>query len=229
MLKSIETSGNLAFAPGNAGNLVNVALIDLTQNTGTGATAPTVSLSAGTYTKLTVDAYGRATSGTSLSSGDVTTALTYTPYNSSNPSGYISASGLSSGYFPKWNGSALANGTIQDTGSEINFAIGRAFGVEGAAAFRNDLHAWGDVRFGTASTHGTLIIHNAASATIDGGAGFELRSTTKGIMVSRMTQAERLALNGYSSNAGLIVFQTDSAGAGIGYYGSLGSNAWTKL
>lgn len=47
---------------------------------------PTVDLASsivtpGTYTKVTVDTYGRTTTGTSLSSGDVTTALTYTPVN----------------------------------------------------------------------------------------------------------------------------------------------------
>jgi len=41
-------------------------------------------VSAGTYTKITVDSKGRATSGTSLSSSDVTTALGYTPWHSGN-------------------------------------------------------------------------------------------------------------------------------------------------
>lgn len=36
-------------------------------------------VTAGTYTKVTVDAYGRTTSGSSLASSDVTTALGYTP------------------------------------------------------------------------------------------------------------------------------------------------------
>lgn len=36
-------------------------------------------VTAGTYTKLTVDSKGRVTSGTALSSADVTSALTYTP------------------------------------------------------------------------------------------------------------------------------------------------------
>jgi hypothetical protein len=39
----------------------------------------TSGVAAGTYTKVTVDVYGRATTGTSLSSSDVTTALGYTP------------------------------------------------------------------------------------------------------------------------------------------------------
>jgi hypothetical protein len=62
-------------------------------------------VTAGTYTKVTVDAKGRATSGTSLNSSDVTGALGYTPYNSTNPSGYITSSALSS-YLP------LSGGTL---------------------------------------------------------------------------------------------------------------------
>jgi hypothetical protein len=77
---------------------------------GSGATAITVTLAnsgvtAGTYTKITTDAKGRVTSGTTLASSDlptytgtitssqVTTALGFTPYNSTNPSGYITSSG----------------------------------------------------------------------------------------------------------------------------------------
>lgn len=64
---------------------------------------------AGTYTKVTTDAKGRVTSGTTLSSADlptytgsltslqVTTALGFTPYNSTNPNGYITSSGSISG------------------------------------------------------------------------------------------------------------------------------------
>lgn len=41
----------------------------------------TSGVSASTYTKVTVDVYGRVTSATSISSSDVTSALTYTPVN----------------------------------------------------------------------------------------------------------------------------------------------------
>jgi len=93
--------------------------------TGSGTTAITVTLAnsgvtAGTYTKVTVDAKGRVTTGASLASGDlptytgtltssqVTTALGYTPYNSTNPNGYITSSSLSS-YLP------LSGGTVTGT------------------------------------------------------------------------------------------------------------------
>ena len=66
---------------------------------GSGATAISLTLAnsgvtAGTYTKLTVDAKGRATVGASLASADVTTALGYTPYNgSTNPNSYATLAG----------------------------------------------------------------------------------------------------------------------------------------
>ena len=81
---------------------------------GSGTTSISLTLAnsgvtAGTYTKTTVDAKGRVTSGTTLSSADlptytgtitssqVTTGLGFTPYNSTNPSGYITSSGSISG------------------------------------------------------------------------------------------------------------------------------------
>jgi phage-related tail fiber protein len=48
-------------------------------------------VTAGTYTKVTVNAQGQVTTGAALASSDITTALGFTPYNSTNPSGYISA------------------------------------------------------------------------------------------------------------------------------------------
>lgn len=67
----------------------------------------TSGVTAGTYTKITVDSYGRATSGASLSSSDVTTALGYTPYNSTNPNGYQTAANISSFF-----GSPSTSGTL---------------------------------------------------------------------------------------------------------------------
>jgi hypothetical protein len=54
--------------------------------TGSGTTSIALTLAnsgvtAGTYTKLTVDAKGRVTSGTTMSSSDITTSLGYTPVN----------------------------------------------------------------------------------------------------------------------------------------------------
>ncbi len=117
------TSGNvttaLGFTPYNATNPSgyisgNQAITVSGDASGSGATSIALTLansgvSAGTYTKVTVDAKGRVTTGASLASGDlptytgtitsgqVTTALGYTPYNATNPSGYITSSASISG------------------------------------------------------------------------------------------------------------------------------------
>lgn len=63
---------------------------------GSGTTGISLTLAsvgtAGTYTKVTVDSKGRVTLGAALASSDVTTALGFTPYNATNPSGYITSS-----------------------------------------------------------------------------------------------------------------------------------------
>lgn len=106
--------------------------------TGSGATAITVTLAnsgvtAGTYTKVTVDAKGRVTSGTTLASGDlptytgtltssqVTTALGYTPYNSTNPNGYITSSALSP-YLLLAGGSMTGNISFGSSGAGLTWA-----------------------------------------------------------------------------------------------------------
>jgi len=107
--KGLITSGsNTSYLTGNQTITVSG------DATGSGATSIALTLAnsgvtAGTYTKVTVDAKGRVTTGASLASADlptytgtltsaqVTNALTYTPYNSSNPSGYITSSGSITG------------------------------------------------------------------------------------------------------------------------------------
>ena len=55
-----------------------------------GATAlqPNTAITGATKCKITYDSKGLVTAGADLSSSDITTALGYTPYNSTNPSGY---------------------------------------------------------------------------------------------------------------------------------------------
>ncbi|MDE2441927.1 MAG: tail fiber domain-containing protein, partial [Betaproteobacteria bacterium] len=59
------------------------------------ATLANSGVTAGTYLKVTVDAKGRVTAGSSMTSGDVTSALGYTPANKAGDSftGSISVSG----------------------------------------------------------------------------------------------------------------------------------------
>lgn len=96
--RTIGMTGDVTWTSGSFNGSENV--------TGT-ATLANSGVTAGTYTKVTVDAKGRVTTGASLASADlptytgtltssqVTTALGYTPYNSSNPSGYITSAALS--------------------------------------------------------------------------------------------------------------------------------------
>lgn len=62
---------------------------------GTTSLTPTLNLATITqstgsnFVKITLDTKGRVTGNTAVGSSDITTALGYTPYNSTNPSGYI--------------------------------------------------------------------------------------------------------------------------------------------
>ncbi len=87
-LAASKLAGTIAAAamPGFSG--------DVTSSAGSASLSlATTGVASGTYAKVTVDTKGRVTAGAALASGDVTTALGYTPYNSSNPAGYIAASG----------------------------------------------------------------------------------------------------------------------------------------
>ena len=103
--------------------------------TGSGTTSIALTLAnsgvtAGTYTKLTVDAKGRVTVGASLASADlptytgtltstqVTTALGFTPYNSTNPNGYTSNTGTVTSVSGTGTVSGLTlTGTVTGSGS----------------------------------------------------------------------------------------------------------------
>ena len=112
--RTIALTGDVTYTSGSFNGSANV--------TGT-ATLANSGVTAGTYTKVTVDAKGRVTTGASLASGDlptytgtitssqVTTALGFTPYNSTNPNGYITSSALSN-YLP------LTGGTINASGEQ---------------------------------------------------------------------------------------------------------------
>lgn len=89
----VGTTGLLKKTAANTWTLDTSAYLTANQSitlsgdaTGSGTTAIAVTLAnsgatAGTYTKVTVDAKGRVTVGASLASSDVTTALGYTPLN----------------------------------------------------------------------------------------------------------------------------------------------------
>ena len=111
-------------------------------------------VTAGTFTKVTVDAKGRVTTGASLASGDlptytgtltssqVTTALGYTPYNATNPNGYttntgtvtsVSGTGTASGL--TLSGTVTTSGNLTLSGTVNSLAAGTyAISISGNAA-----------------------------------------------------------------------------------------------
>lgn len=81
-----DTASKLATARDIAitGDATYTTSFDGSANVTGSLTLSTSGVTAGTYTKITVDAKGRATAGTALSGTDVTTALGYTPWHSGN-------------------------------------------------------------------------------------------------------------------------------------------------
>jgi hypothetical protein len=187
-------------------------------------------VAAGTYRSVTVDVYGRVTGGSNPNTL-VGYGLDTTVYTKAQVDALIGGAGTlggsgTAGYIAKFTAATtLGNSVILDTGSEINIANTRSFGVEGPAAMRNYLHVWGYCNMGTASNHGTLLIHMANAGTIDASAAFEIRSTTKGVLLPKMTAAQRQAIS--SPAVGLLVYQTDGIGGhNQGLYFHLGSGLW---
>lgn len=87
---------------------------------GSGTTAITGTLStitqaaSGSFVKVTLDTKGRVTGNTAVGSSDITTALGFTPYNATNPSGYTNNTGTVTSVF------ALTLGTSgTDLGSTV--------------------------------------------------------------------------------------------------------------
>lgn len=97
--KYLTTDGsNPSWGTIPSGSLTFTGDVTGTGNTGSSTTLTLANsgVTAGTFTKVTVDAKGRVTTGASIASGDVTTALGFTPESSSNKgvaSGYASLDG----------------------------------------------------------------------------------------------------------------------------------------
>ena len=213
--------------------------------TGTGTTGSTTTLTlansgvtAGTYTKVTVDAKGRVTVGASLASSDVTTALGFTPYNSTNPSGYITSSGSITGNAATASSSpllsALANYTWSASTTPASFNMGvQASFVSSTQGFQN----YGSVM--TMKTYsgggGTLQLFVPYSPSL-GGDGLQARfgnynvnsgdswTSWKTLLASDNYSSYALPLSGgtltgviYSSSASLFIGQYGGATKGYLY------------
>jgi hypothetical protein len=120
--QNITVSGDVS---GSGTTTINTTLATITQSTGAN------------FVKITLDTKGRVTGNTAVGSGDITTALGYTPYNSSNPSGYTSntgtvtsvsgtgtVSGLTLTGTVTTSGSLTLGGTLSLTSGNVTTALG---------------------------------------------------------------------------------------------------------
>ncbi len=64
------------------------------------------------------------------------------------------------------------------------------------------------------------------AASADGSAKLDVTSTNKGVLIPRMTEAQRTAIT--TPATGLLVYQTDAGSNGAGFY-FYNSSAWTRL
>lgn len=85
-----------------------------TQPSDIGAVASNTAITGATKCKITYDSKGLVTAGADLASGDITTALGYTPYNSSNPAGYTSNIGTVTS----------VNNTSPDGNGNVSISVG---------------------------------------------------------------------------------------------------------
>ncbi|MEK2645808.1 tail fiber domain-containing protein [Bdellovibrio sp. BCCA] len=174
-LGTADATGTLAAArmPALTGDVTSTAGSLTTTLANSGVTA-------GTYSKVTVDAKGRVTVGANISAADVTTALTYTPVNkagdvmtgllglnslASDPAGLTAADkgkvwyNTTSNQIKYWDGAVKALGVSGagltslggQTGSTQSFAIGTA-GSAPAWSSASDTHT---LNIPMASTAGT--------------------------------------------------------------------------
>jgi hypothetical protein len=135
---------------------------------------------AGTYTKVTTDAQGRVTSGSALASGDVTTALGFTPMSSSLASANIfvgNAGGAATAVAPSGDVSMTNAGafTVASVGGVSAANVASGANAANAASSANTasvivmrdaskkITSGGEIL--TGSTSGTLTVNPAATTT----------------------------------------------------------------
>ncbi|MFZ9610638.1 MAG: tail fiber domain-containing protein [Methylococcales bacterium] len=95
-LTAISGSGNVAYDSSRLGGTSSGSYALKSDTTYVGTTSIALNRSSGSQTLTGVSIDGNAGTVSSITSGQVTTALGYTPYNSTNPSGYITSASLSS-------------------------------------------------------------------------------------------------------------------------------------
>lgn len=122
---------------------------------------------AGSYPKVTVDAYGHVTAGSALASTDVTTGLGYTPFNKAGD--VISAAGAAA-----FTGTTASFVAIRDSGNTPNNHVSLDFGSSGSAAIPQARIAMqyttggSYLKFGTSNNYSLGITNTAMSLDMTG-------------------------------------------------------------
>jgi len=191
---SLTLGGTLTLTSGQVTTALGYTPYNSTNPAGYTTNVGTVTSVSGTGTVSGLTLTGSVTSSGSLvlggtltlTSGQVTTALGYTPYNSTNPSGYITSSSLSS-YLPlsggtltgtlyftdSTNGISKAGGRLtirsEATDDVANFASYGLYlprgGQTAGLYVQSPIEARGGLRMGDAAGNGTITVGADTAAT----------------------------------------------------------------
>jgi len=206
--------------------------------TGSGTTAITTTLATITqgagssFVKITLDTKGRVTGNTAVGSTDITTALGYTPYNSTNPSGYITSTGSITGSA----GSVTNAITFNTTGGAVagttyNGSAARTidYSTVGAAA-ASHTHAWSAITSGLPTTISGYGITDAYTKTeVDSFLqGLDPKASVKVATTANITLSGTQTIDGIAVVAGdRVLVKDQTTGSQNGIY-IVAASAWSR-
>jgi phage-related tail fiber protein len=230
--RTIALTGDVTYTSGAFNGSANVTGVATLANSG---------VTAGTYPKVTVDAKGRVTAGSALASGDlptytgtlsssqITTGLGFTPYNSTNPSGFITSAGNAATASSSPLLSALGNYAWTAASLPTSFAQGiQCSFVSSAQGFQE----YGSLMtMNTYSGGGGALQLYVPYGTSNGGVSLQARFGNYNVNNGKSWTSWKtlLASDNFSSYAPTLTGTGASGTWGINVTGSAGSVAWSGV